>query len=208
MKILLLDVDRTLCPFGPTTELYKRLFLGGFAPGYLARGALMKFCMHMLWFIPPAVRFQRRLVMTLFSRVEPQRFDSELSRVVEQIVASYRADFGPRIEDLARDSDQVVLLTQCPRPMARALVDALGFDGEWSLDVADYFAKDAPTYMIKTDVIGELRTKHPGVQLHFFADDLVDLPALRAVDAGTVVNPSWFTRLWCRLFARDLEVWK
>ena len=207
MNIFCVDVDRTLVPFTGTTRLYKRIFLDRFRLNYAAYGLVMLGLMHGLWFWRAAVKLQRRIVMTLLNRAGDERLAAECARLVEEMIPAYHQGFENRLLPLKEDGDRVYLLSHCPSEIAQPLVERLGFHGEYSLPIGNYFVNGRREIFNKEDVLHELKAEFPDARVVFFADDLVDLPCLRQADRGYLVNPSPFTRWYCERFARGIEIW-
>ncbi len=184
--LLILDLDRTVARFPATSRLCKRLFLKPASAVHLAWAVVMLGLMHGLWFVPAAVRLQRRIVMSLFAQSDQTRLTQEVEVLVD---------------------DAVYLVTHAPEDLARGVAKALQMTGHVAIPVADYLGGAPGEVFDKTVVLDDLRGRYPAARTFYFADDLVDLPALRAADVGTLVNGSWFSRLVCRLFFRDIRIW-
>jgi phosphoserine phosphatase len=207
VKLVVLDVDRTLASFAVTSTLYKRMFLSPPSLRHLGAGALMLSLMHGLWFWRRAVALQRRIVMTLFAEADPGRLQAHVDELVSAAAADYEAVLKPRLKDLLEGPHVIYLVSHCPTPLALGLVERLGFAGQFSVQIGNYFGGSDLRIYSKVEALDELRSQHPDAEVHYFADDLVDLACLRRADVGVVVNGSAFTRLWCRLMNKDLEIW-
>ena len=207
MNLFVLDVDRTLVPFPGTTRLYKRLFLERFRIRYAALGIVMLILMHGFWFWERAVTLQRRLIMTLLNEADEARLRDECDRLLDEMVPAYREGLETKLSPLASRGDRMYLLSHCPRRIAATLVERLGFDGEFSLPIGNYFADGELTVFRKEDVLRDLKRQFPDATIRFFADDLVDLRPLKEADHGYLVNPSRFTRWYCARFHRELAIW-
>ena len=163
--------------------------------------------MHGLWFWERAVNLQRRIILTLLSRVDEKRLIAECDRLLDEMVPAYREGLQVKLGPLIERGDRVYLLSHCPRVVAERLVERLGFDGAFSLPIGDYFAGNELTIFRKEDIVSELKAEFPEAATHFFADDLVDLRGLKQADRGYLVNPSRFTRWYCTCFGRELTIW-
>ena len=204
--VVLLDLDRTVCRFPATSRLYRRLVLRGGGPAPLAWGALMLFLMHGLWFFAPAVRLQRRIVMSLLARVERARLETAVATLTDEVVADWEVGLGPTLAPLLEAAEAVYLVSHCPQPLGDAVARRLGFAEARAVPVRDYLAGAPGDVYDKADALAELRARHPGAVVHAYADDLVDLPLLRAADHGTLVNGSTWSRLVCRGVFRRVRV--
>jgi len=206
--VVILDLDRTICAFPATTRIYKRLFLAPPAsPQYLAWGALMLLLMHGLWFHPPAVRLQRRIVMSLLARVPAERLDACVHEVAMEVIEDWQRGLGRRIASLMASAEATYLLSHCPQPLGEEVASALGLSGAHTVAVADYLGGAPGDIYDKGATLEFLRTRHPGATFHVFADDLVDLPILRRAEVGTLVNGSWWSRRVCRIFFPRIRIW-
>ena len=210
MNIFLLDVDRTIVPFPATSMLYKRMFLSPKKLKYLLFGILMLILMHFLWFWKAAVHLQRKIVMTFFAGADPELFAKEYNSMAEKIIDFYnKSEFKRDLEALKDKGDKVYLLSHCPKPIAENLVNTLGFNGEFSLKVDNYFSGDkSPKIFEKHKILQEFKQKNPKAIIYFFADDLVDLKCLKTADVGILVNGTWFTRTYCKLFCKQIQIWQ
>lgn len=197
--LLVLDLDRTVCRFPATTRLYKRLCLQPMSLAPALWGLTMLFLMHVLWFFSPAVRLQRRIVMSLLSRVEPARFQQALEALVEEVVEDWRLGLGADLAPLLEQAEAVYIVSHCPQPLGEAVAARLGFQGARTVPVRDYLGGASGDVYDKVQALGELKAAHPGLRVVAYADDLVDLGLLNAADEGTLVNGSWFSRSVCRL---------
>jgi len=206
-NVLVFDLDRTLASFPATTRLYYRLLLRPprFRPA--AIGIMNLILMHVFWFVPPAVRFQRRVVMSLFSRVDDRLWESEIERLAKEVVEDYTVDLGKKVAELSKDAEALYLVSHCPLPLAERVRDLLGFDGCHGVEVVDYLRGAPGDVYSKVEVLEQLRSRHPGAKQWFFADDLVDLGGLRSADVGTLVNGSRFSRWVCSTFFPQLRIW-
>lgn len=205
--VLVLDLDRTVASFPATSRLYWRVCV---APGgleYKAWGFVMLVLMHGLWFIPAAVRLQRRIVMSLFARADAATLDAAIAQLVDEVVRDFRGGLGARLREELRDAEAVHLLTHAPRPLAEGVCRALGFDGQDSVEVADYLGGASGDVFDKRDVLERLRERYPSAMIWYFADDLVDLSILRAADCGTLVNGTAFSRWVCARFFPEVRQW-
>lgn len=205
--VVVLDLDRTLARFPATSRIFKRMFLSPPQPGPVLWALVMLGLMHGLWFWSAAVRLQRRIVMSLFARAPQDRFEAEVDRMVGEVVADWRVGLGAELAPLLAEAEAVYIVSHCPEPLAAGVAEALGFDGHWAVPVRDYLGGAPGGVFDKAAVLGELRQRWPGRTLHFYADDLVDLPGLVAADDGNLVNASWFSRAACRMLAPGVRVW-
>lgn len=206
--VVVLDLDRTICRFPATTRIYKRLLLAPPAsPKYLAWGAVMLFLMHVLWFVGPAVRLQRRIVMSLLSRVPPERFTACVEEVAAEVVEDWHEGLGRRIASLFESAEATYLLSHCPQHLGERVATALELTGAHTVPVADYLRGAPGDIYDKTATLEALRQRHPDAAFHVFADDLVDLPILRAAEVGVLINGSWWSRTVCKLFFPRIRIW-
>ncbi len=206
MNLFLLDVDNTLASFRPTAELYKRTCLK-LGKKYYLFGLFMIVWLKALWWLPPAVEFQRRLILSLLSRTAPADLERAAAAIAAETAASFRQDFARVLDRYRRPGDRTFILSHCPDPVAQKVAAALGFDGSYALAVRDYLGEGSrPANYDKGAVIREFKRRAPDSRTFYFADDLIDLPGLLAADRGVLVNASGFTKLVCRLCFPRLEI--
>ena len=208
MRIFLLDVDNTIAPFQPTAELYKSIFLRKRSLKYLAFGYFMIIMLKLFWFSSFVVEFQRKLIMSLLSKADLSQLELESSRIAARVAESYNSGFKKVLSYYKQKNDKIYLLTHCPDLIARKIVEMLGFDGEYSIEIKDYFkTRSDPVNIDKYKIIQKFKTDNPGAKTYYFADDLIDIKCLLIADEGVLVNGSFFTKLICQLLFRKVKIW-
>ncbi|MFC1770433.1 hypothetical protein ACFLZV_00960 [Candidatus Margulisiibacteriota bacterium] len=211
MKILLLDVDNTMATFQPTKILYFRLFLNEKNRNklkYQITARIMIFLLKFCWFIPGIIEFQRKWIMTLFSKVPNNTIDKETDLIVDMVMESYRNTIGKRIDKLRNPNDKVYILSHCPKTIAQKLSQKLGFDGDHSIEITDYFSQKNLNIINKHKIVKKLKEQNIGSEIIYFADDLIDFKCLKSADQGILVNGSNFTKGFCKLFAKKITIWE
>jgi phosphoserine phosphatase len=205
-RVVILDLDRTICRFPATSRIYKRLFLTPPQARYLLWGGVMLGLMHVLWFLPPAVRLQRRIVMSLFARVDAERFRGCVDTVIGEVVEDWHQGVGRSLGALVEGADAVYIVSHCPQALGEGVAARLGFTGARTIPVRDYLAGVPCGVYDKAEAVADIRESYPCYEVFAFADDLVDLPLLRSADHATLLNGSAWSRLVCRLFFPAIQV--
>lgn len=209
MNIILLDVDNTIVPFQPTAELYKKTLFKSNLIKYFFIGYFMIIILKLFWFIPGVVTYQRRLMMSLLSRVDKNSLDAVNDEVVKRIKEHYNDKFHKFLGRFKKGDDKVFLLTHAPDIIAGKIIRELGFDGEFSIKLYDYLKTGtSPENINKLDIIRDLRKKFVNSKFTFIADDLIDLDCLLNADTGVLINASLFSRLFCSLFFKRILIFK
>jgi phosphoserine phosphatase len=201
LKIFLIDVDNTICPFQPTAELYKNTLLKTEKLKYSGLGYFMIVLLKLFWWLPAVVVWQRKLIMGLLSTVDNSSLERASEEIAARVMASYEHGFKKILDGFRRPGDKVFLLTHCPSSIARKIAAGLKFDGEYSINIGSQ-----PIVLDKVKLINKVRAEYRGEEIFYFADDLIDLGALLAADSGWLVNASVFTRFIARSFFPGIKI--
>ena len=209
-SLIILDIDNTLVPYQPTKMLYFSLFLKKRNLKYIFIAQTMIFFLRYFWMISPIVNFQRKWIMTLFSRIDTREIEEASEKIACKVVTDYKESLGKFVEELRSQNDKVFLLSHCPNVIAEKLNKKLNFDGAFSIPVKDYFAKNNKNnnkILNKASVIAKLRVEFPDASITYMADDLIDFNCLKIADKGILVNASPFTKKICKVFLSRALIW-
>ena len=202
MKIFLIDVDNTICPFQPTAELYKNTLLRTNWAKYALPGYFMIILLKLFWWSPAVVTWQRKLIMGLLAAVDKSSLERASEEIAARVMVSYEQGFKSILDSFRQPGDKIFLLTHCPSSISRKIAAGLKFDGEYSINI-----ERKPVVLDKVKIINKIRTEHRGEEIFYFADDLIDLGPLLAADRGLLINASSFTRSIARLFFSRVKIW-
>lgn len=205
-KLILIDVDGTLVPFRPTGILFKRLFKEN-KTTYFFFGFLMLLQLRIFWWIPGAIKFQRRIMYTLLYRTPKEKVEKETQKLTEEITNHFKSNLKKKLEKINSENTPIYILSHCPTPLAEKISQKLNFNGHYSIPPRNYFLfKDIPNFSKKA-IVNKLKAEHQDTEIIFLSDDLVDLKALIAADKGILVNASNFTKFYAKHFSKNIEIW-
>lgn len=207
-SIFILDVDNTIVPFQPTKLLYQNIFLKEKRIKYLLIARIMIALLRYFWIIPGVVKFQRKWIMSLFSRVDQSLLEIESKKIASIVLSDYKKNLGVRLEKITKPGDSIFFLSHCPQIITEKLAFGLSAQREYSIPIQDYLKnKVALKNFDKEIIIKEIKKEFPQATIYFFADDLIDLKALKVADKAVLVNGSMFTKIFCKYLAKDIEIW-
>ncbi|OGC03930.1 hypothetical protein A2276_04860 [candidate division WOR-1 bacterium RIFOXYA12_FULL_43_27] len=208
MKIYLFDVDNTIAPFRPTSELYKKTLLPQNRVKYLAIGYFMVVMLNLFWFIPFIVEFQRKLIMSMLSALSPSKLEEESEKIANTTTHLLNKKIRNIVDHKNENQDKIYLLTHCPTIIAQKIAKKLDLDGEYSIEIKNYFQPGLKIENLnKSAILHQLRKEGPNAQIYYFADDLIDLEPLLKADVGVLINASFSTKLVAMLFFRRVQIW-
>ncbi len=206
--VFVLDVDNTIVPYQPTKRLFQHVFMQTPALKYILTVKVMIFFLTYFWWLPGVVYLQRMWLLTLFSRVDISVLEAAAEKVADEALAHYHSNFGQKLSALFKEGDKIIFLSHCPNVVVSKLSRAIQAEDFFSLEVHDYLKKPKCLKNFnKAQIIKTIQRNNKGFNVTFFADDLIDLRALRQSDTPILVNATPFTKQVASFLLRRATLW-
>ena len=164
----------------------------------------MLFLRKFFWMLPAILNWHIRIILSQYARIPIEKVEMGCEEIMETLVDDYRQYFKKKCDFLLQESEQIYLLSYTPQPLALRLSDYLNFDGVYSSEIKP----NDDTVFEKHHVIAQFKKKFPDHKIVYIVDDLVDLKCLKMVHKGFLYNSSYFTRSYCKLFHKKIEIIK